>query len=360
MKIFTKHIFREFSRPFFFLIVVFAGLSVISDFFRDLGMLLERKTPASSVISYLALTNIHKAFQLLPIAALVATLFSVGQMARSGELTAVKVAGNDIRRSFVPFFFAGLVLSLAVFMAVFFIVPPLVSKGYEIKRTDVMGLPPRESGVRWAVSMNVPPAGKLQASVLDADGGYIGDAIYYEYDDMFRLRRQIVARRIEWTDERWKFINGVERDFVDDLPVAERPFDEYFKDMSVSPDDFVFGAGNPEEMTFSEHSRKLRSLQKLGLPARREAVSFHYRIASSASNFVVLFIGVYFAATVSARHGKVFGFVVALVMAFLYYGVSALGQSLGENAILSPFAAAWMGNIIFGAAGVRLFFKIPS
>lgn len=360
MKIFTKHIFREFARPFLFLIAVFVGLSVISDFFRDLGMFLERKASASAIISYLALTNIHKAFQLLPIAALVATLFSFGQMARSGELTAVKVAGSDIRRSFVPFFAAGLLLSLAVFTAVFFIVPSLVSRGYEIKRTGIMGLPPREAGVRWAVSMSVPPAGKLQAAVLNVDGGYIGDAIYYEYDEMFRLRRQVVARRIEWKKEKWKFIDGVERDFVDDFPVAERPFREYFKDMSVSPDDFIFGAVHPEEMTFLEHLRNLRLLQKLGLPARREAVAFHYRIASSMSNFVVLFIGVYFAATVSARHGKVFGFVIALVMAFLYYGVSALGQSLGENAILSPFMAAWMGNIIFGAAGAWLFFKIPS
>lgn len=343
-----------------FLVAIFVGLSVISDFFRDLGIFLERRSPPLWVAGYLGLTNIHKAFQLLPVAALVATLFSVGQMARAGELTAVKVAGKDIRRAFAPFFAGGLALSAVVFVAVFFIVPPLVSTGYEIKRTHILGLPPREEGVRRALSVNVPPSGRLQASVIDTLGGFIKDAIYYEYDESFRLKRQIVAGRIEWRNEKWKFINGVDRYFVGDLPSAERPFKELVVEMSVSPDEFGPDKGYPEEMTYSEHSGRLKSLKKLGLPHRREAVDFHYRIASSLSNFVVLFIGVYFAATVTARHGKVFGFVLALIMAFLYYGVSAMGQSLGENGILPPAVAAWMGNIIFGFTGIWLFFKIPS
>ena len=47
---------------------------------------------------------------------------------------------------------------------------------------------------------------------------------------------------------------------------------------------------------------------------------------------------------------------LSLVIVFLYYGMFVVGMSAGDKGLLAPVVAAWMGNVVFGAAGAaRLF-----
>ena len=82
------------------------------------------------------------------------------------------------------------------------------------------------------------------------------------------------------------------------------------------------------------------------------------RWASAFSYLIVMLIGIPFALGLGSRSGKIISFTFAIVFAFIYWGVEAIGQSLGENRIVSPFIAAWLGNIVFGTAGLVFVFRI--
>jgi lipopolysaccharide export LptBFGC system permease protein LptF len=71
-----------------------------------------------------------------------------------------------------------------------------------------------------------------------------------------------------------------------------------------------------------------------------------------------MLIGIPFALGLGSRHGKIISFTFALIFSFLYWGLQAMGQSFGENRVISPFAAAWLGNFVFGTAGIYLAGKI--
>lgn len=360
MKIFTKHLLKEFLKPLFFIILIFTGLSIISDFFRELNLFLEKKAAASSVATYLLLTNVHRGIQLLPIAVLLASLFSMSSMAKAGEFTALKIAGINFKKAILPVFIGAFLLSIFVLFAVFYVVPPVVRKGYTVKQNEILKSEIKSQREVWKLSVVIPPGRRLHMGYVNLDKKIIRDAVLYEYDSEFRLSKNVIAKKVIWSDEEWTFYDGVKREYRNDEIVSEKRFSQLKMNIPRSPDDFILRPTYPEELDWAEHKRLIKKLNDLGVPARREKIQFLYRIASSFSNFVVIFIGVYFATTVSPRHGKLFGFTSALILAFLYYGLSALGQSLGENGTVSPVIAAWFGNIILGGIGAALFWKIPT
>ena len=51
------------------------------------------------------------------------------------------------------------------------------------------------------------------------------------------------------------------------------------------------------------------------------------------------------------------GFGVTLVVAFIYYAVLRVGQTLGHNGVVPPLLAAQLGNIIFFMIGIILMYR---
>ena len=52
------------------------------------------------------------------------------------------------------------------------------------------------------------------------------------------------------------------------------------------------------------------------------------------------------------------GFALALLISFIYFGFTRAGQVLGHNGTLEPWLGAWIGNIVFFAAGIIMMFRV--
>ena len=48
------------------------------------------------------------------------------------------------------------------------------------------------------------------------------------------------------------------------------------------------------------------------------------------------------------------GFGFSVIIAFVYWGFMQLGKALGHSGLISPYVAAWMGDVVFGTAAVLL------
>src|SRR6185369_3923393 len=91
--------------------------------------------------------------------------------------------------------------------------------------------------------------------------------------------------------------------------------------------------------------------------ARWYLVEFHRRLALPTSCLVLMLVGVPLGLS-SKRGGKSMGFVLTILLVFLYYFVSLSGISLGRSGKLPASVAIWMANFVFAAAGVYLLRRV--
>lgn len=91
--------------------------------------------------------------------------------------------------------------------------------------------------------------------------------------------------------------------------------------------------------------------------ARWYAVEFHRRLALPTACLVLALVGIPLGLS-SRRGGKSMGFVLTIVLVFIYYVLSLVGVSMGRGGKIPPAAGVWMANIIFAVAGVFLLYRV--
>jgi lipopolysaccharide export system permease protein len=57
------------------------------------------------------------------------------------------------------------------------------------------------------------------------------------------------------------------------------------------------------------------------------------------------------------RSGPALGFAISLLISFVYFMFLRTGQVLGHKGDLSPWLAAWIGNIVFGVGAIFILIK---
>jgi len=100
---------------------------------------------------------------------------------------------------------------------------------------------------------------------------------------------------------------------------------------------------------------ELRTLMQTGSPADRRPyqIEFYSRFAGPTACLVLMLVGVPLGLS-SRRGGKGSGFVLTLVLVFLYYILSASGIAIARQGKMPAMLGVWGANIIFAVAGVLL------
>jgi LPS export ABC transporter permease LptG/LPS export ABC transporter permease LptF len=90
-----------------------------------------------------------------------------------------------------------------------------------------------------------------------------------------------------------------------------------------------------------------------GTDPRPYAIEWNRRLSFPTACLVLMLVGVPLGLS-SRRGGKATGFVVTLVLVFLYYIVWFIGIALARTGKVSAFAGVWSANILFAVAGLLL------
>ncbi|MBN1824430.1 MAG: LptF/LptG family permease [Endomicrobiales bacterium] len=351
MKIIDRYLIREFFKPLALTSTAFGGLVLISEFFRELSFYLENKTPFGLVGKYLLMNLPWWIIQVLPVSVLVAVLFSLGQLVRRGEITALKAAGVNLYRIFAILFFCGALIGSGELILREYVIPPAIREADRVRNEEIRHVKKKERTEYWNLIVNTPGGGRMTIGYLNIAKNLATQVVMDKFDDSFTLTKQLVAKDALWQDGQWTFLEGVERLFSHGS-LKENYFSEQKVSLPFSPADFIVTKPRPEQMTVAGFQRYLKQLETLGIPSEKEKIQYYSRWSSAFSHLVVMLIGIPFALGFAGRHGKFISFTIALIFAFLYWGVLAVGQSLGENGVITPLFAAWLGNVVFGIAGV--------
>ena len=97
---------------------------------------------------------------------------------------------------------------------------------------------------------------------------------------------------------------------------------------------------------------------RTGDPVTRRwtAIEFHRRFSLPTACIVLALVGIPLGLS-SKRGGKSSGFVLTILLVFLYYSISLIGVSLARQGRLSPASGVWLADAVFLIGGVFLLWQ---
>jgi lipopolysaccharide export system permease protein len=354
VKLLERRVMRTFLVTLVGALAAIVVIFIVLDLTENMSTFIDRKAPLAAV----ALNYLYYIPEIvvltLPVAMLLASLATLGGMARDNELIALKASGVS---SYLPIR-ALAALALVVTIGSFFIGETLapaanssrgmlenefikrqgvISRNETINRAFDLG----QGRVLFVKRYNSEERQGLDCTLAFASG--------------IRVDRLVQAQRMRWGGEgdRWTFETVIERTWTDGVESYRRyprleealPF--------VTPEILAARQKEPEEMGYSELRAYVERGRVQGRPVIRAQVDMYTKLAFPFSNFIIVLFGAALAA-VRRRSGLAVGFTLSLFICFVYYIVMRTGQALGYNGDLSPWLAAWIGNFLFG--GLSLYF----
>jgi LPS export ABC transporter permease LptF/LPS export ABC transporter permease LptG len=142
-----------------------------------------------------------------------------------------------------------------------------------------------------------------------------------------------------------------------DLPIALPAPDESKQDLvpvnEMSTAELWKRGHHPETDSFKPRNAQDTPAAR----ARWYLVEFHRRLALPTSCLVLALVGIPLGLS-SKKGGKSMGFVLTIVLVFLYYFVSLTGISLGRSGRIPPGVGVWAANFFFLIAGLVLLHRV--
>src|SRR5512142_413613 len=111
MRILTRYILRAHVGPFFFALTALTSILLINTIARQLEGLAGKGLPASVFVQFFLLSMPHVVALTVPMAVLVAVLYTFSQLSAENEVTALKASGVNMHRLMLPVLVAGVLLA---------------------------------------------------------------------------------------------------------------------------------------------------------------------------------------------------------------------------------------------------------
>ncbi len=191
MKKIDKLIIKSFIGPFFltFVVVVFILLTqymlkYFDDFVgKDLGM-----DVFAELILYFSINMTPVA---LPLAVLLSSLMTFGNLGEHFELTAIKGAGISLTRALLPLFFLVLLISVVAFLSNNYVVPRANLKAYSLLYDIKQKKPALD--IQEGVFYGGIPNYKIKINKKFSDGKTLKDIMIYDHQNGLGNRDVILA-----------------------------------------------------------------------------------------------------------------------------------------------------------------------
>jgi len=102
MKVLTRYLLRAHIGPFFFAFGALTGVILINTIARQMADLAGKGLTSDVIFQFFVLSLPSNIALTLPMAVLVAVLYTFSQMAAENEISALKASGIDLRRMVLP------------------------------------------------------------------------------------------------------------------------------------------------------------------------------------------------------------------------------------------------------------------
>ncbi|HEY2474793.1 MAG TPA: LptF/LptG family permease [Candidatus Cybelea sp.] len=359
LPILDGYLLREISGPFMFAFGAFLLFWALNIIIVSADEIVNQHAPFFLVLRFIIFRVPQAIPMAFPFACLFATLMAIGRIMGDNELTAMRTAGISIMRvSLAPLLFGVAMFVIAWAMNEY--IAPIsldLSKRsfYQILyRTDSLPVQPQffqkdpDTGNTFYIGQIAPD----NKTMLDVE--IFKPARYGPWNETLQARNASVAGGSlvlhNVIDTRYNvdgFLTNQQR--VKSVTIG-LPLGETASQFTSST------STDPSSMNTKSLRMQVNSLEAQGIGGTAMG-NLQIGLADKLAWPFACFVGVVLALPLALRfgkRGKALGAALAIVAFFIYFVLTSASSAFGRNGAINPTLAAWVPNIVMGAAGVVL------
>lgn len=355
-----RYVMGQFVKTLVLSLASLTVIYVMVHLMDHVNIFLDNDAPWSKVAEYYIAQTPYNVLLTMPMAMLISTILSIGDLGRHGELTAMKASGISLFRIVLPVVLFALLLSIGVLALGETYVPELNTEVNAIYEQEILGEGRQREDYRGNfVYQNEDGYTYIVRSLFVQPEGASGEQVEVQHRLADGTFLRINAPQMLWQtgDRSWALRDGELRFFP---PGGEERMYRFMvlrsPNLTDPPEELLARDKDPEEMGYTDLVTYIRKRERLGAETREDRVDLQMKLSYPFANFIIALFGVALvgsAAHAGRRSGTV-GFGLALFLTIVFWGFLRVSQGIGYGGGLSPVAAAWLANGIFGLVGLVL------
>lgn len=355
-KLFDRYVIGIFIRQLLFSLLAAVVIFIVVDLVEHLDKFIDRKVSFAIVIRYYGYYLPYILYLVLPVAVLLSALFTLGGLSRTHELTAMKASGIGLHRILGHLLILGVLLSGWNFIFGETVVPYTNKQNKDIYRYYVKGVSRDRASRRGDIYLRNQPNQLVHIKHFDPSFNRIFNLDWQKFEGEV-MRQRIITQKATWRDSAWVVDGGKQWHFHPDSTTMQQFSVRSLYDLGFVPEDLMKVQTEPEEMGYWQLQRFVNRLKVMGGDPLKWEVELAFKTSMPWTCAIILLIGIPIAAHYR-RSGISLSFGIGLLISFIYFALQQIGRVIGFNGMLIPLAAAWLGNAVFIAMGIFLYWRV--
>ena len=348
MKILTKYLLKSLFLPLVYCVLGFSLLFIINDLFDNFSDFLGSGIKLSELFYYYSLLLPPAFVLILPVCLLLAMLYSLSQLTRHSEITAMRAGGISIYRIVMPFIGVGILSTLACAYINEKVAPNAGYRAEQFRIYQTTGqleetffsenIALKNGQNDWYVQrMDTRDQALYNVRLVHPLANGSGE-IKYE------------AERALWLDGTWWFMDVSIQHYDENGDLDGPPellMQKEMRELSELPQTFMGEIKDPRHLSSMEMKRYLDSKKDISESTKaRLTVDLHARLATPLVCFIVTLIGIPVGAH-TGRRGAFAGIMIAMGLFFAFYALQLLSQYIAKQGLMPAFLGGWLPVILF-------------
>lgn len=325
------------------------------DFIQELGDLGRGDYQLYVAAVYVALSLPGRAYEILPVAALIGTLFALAQMVAHSEYTVMRVSGLSVRSMAIALVQIGTLLSVLTFLVGEFVAPATEQAAQKLRlkatSSNVIAQSFR-TGLWIKDDANFVNVSRVMPETM------IHDVKIYEFDSDYRLRAISLAKSGEYQRENlWRLKEVVQTRFEGDRTSVSQIPEAYWRSV-LDPSILTVLMVVPEQMSLMELYSYIQHLSENRQETARYEIVLWSKIIYPFAVLVMMVLALPFA-YFQIREGGVSAKIFTGIMLGLGFHLSnRLFGHLGLLNAWPPLFSAISPTLAFLGAAVWMMWKV--
>jgi lipopolysaccharide export system permease protein len=337
----------------------FLAFLLINKLFLEAERILDPQMPGMAILKITLLEGPNFANWSFPVAILFSTLMSMGRLAKDNELTAFFTNGISLYRLFIPFLVLSSLSVLSAYLTQEYLVTKAASMQQQILEANPI-LREKKGSEQDPFITRLDNGEFISAKVFDKEQGRLGHLVY----DNWSRERGEELYTAAYGQVQGDFMNlGLRADspaYVYDQMTEEGLYTARSMEpatqvnLHVDLKEQLTQMKTPQELTQTELAEQSKLKKQRGENPAEDLTDFHLKFSGPFASLAFALVAMPLSLR-APRDERLLGLVFCFLLVLTYYTIFFISKLMGYNAVLPPWLAAWMMNIVFSFISLGIF-----